>query len=293
MADWLIVQSLHEPIVSAQVAKAARDKYARERAHPETKRSGKSAWSGLIVCDLCGSRLHSYDAGPPRGKYMRCKNTMAAACALRMVSVDWLERGVWPLVSAALEASMVSQARGAKAPKRPEVPRNDRMIAAKMRELERLELRFDNEIITGETYLRERKRVQGEIQALQTEASSPPALPPLEIPHGIADALEMLSLEDSRDLLRLFIREIRVDGERALVHLHAFSSGHLPDVLEVARAAPYQRIRRSWGPRDDRCKKCGTQSTRTAQGGSASPAMSATRGKDADYGSLDVHCKCR
>lgn len=272
MDDWQVVDGGHAPIVTPEQLAQVRARYLSERRIPARARSAKNPWSGLLVCGECGSRLVTYQPASSRGSSLafRCRQRMMRACGATSFAVTWLEVEVVKAVSEALSRAGAVEAAaevGKGRPVRiaPKMASTERLVAAKRRELSRLEFKFDHEVIDGATFLAERKRLLAEIEALQATQEAPKPVRRLVLPRPFAEtyrALEVSSdrIEDRRKLLRLIVDRIVVGPESAIVTLHTIEGLDLPRAIEVARWAPglKRKVVKPWSRTQAACSNCGS-----------------------------------
>jgi len=263
--DWLIVPSNHEAIVAPEVTARARARYVEHRKLPSRTRTDKRPFTGLMVCGLCGRRLMVHTNGWDE-RYL-CPHRAVKACDLPSVPCEWLYQDIIQAIAVAVDGSTLNQAaakrKGKVAPIRQEQSM-ERQVAAKQRELSKLEFKFDNDVIDGETFIRERKRILSEIESIQAgqPRKASPMAPILPASFGetwaILDAPE--HSQSRRNLIHMLVRQIVCDQEKAVVHFHTFASVEgLPESIEVARWGERRPVylRRQWSRNAEACVSCG------------------------------------
>lgn len=272
MDEWQVVDGGHEAIVTPEQLAQVRARYMEDRRIPARARSAKNPWSGLLVCSECGSRLVTYQPASSRGSSLafRCRQRMMRACTATSFAITWLEVEVLKAVSDALsQAGAVEVA--AEAGKTRPIPiaskaaSTERMMAAKKRELSRLEFKFDHEIIGGDVFLAERKRILSEIDGFQAKGLNPIPTRRLVLPRPFGETYRALDaspdrIEDRRRLLRLVIERIEVGSESAIVTLYPIEGLDLPMAIEVKRWPPglKRKASKPWARVGDACAECGS-----------------------------------
>lgn len=232
--DWVLMPGDHPPIVPPEIAAKARAIYLDKRQeHPRT-RTGVNPWAGLVVCGVCGYRMLTYHPGHASLAF-RCRVAMMQGCSQRSFSIDWLEVEVLPAISRALDGA-VDQARKHSRKVVSIQPDRNRQLLALNRQLERLEVRFDNGIIGSDVYLAEHKRIKAEIASLQERELPRPkrlVLPaPLDQMYANL-AHSPTATEDRRRLLRMVIDRIVITNDTAEVHMLPMPG--VPEVVSVRR----------------------------------------------------------
>lgn len=288
MPNWELVPADHEPIVPREVAREVRERYWDSRIVPPPTRNADSPWVGLVICRACGEKLrrtHPSTSGPR----FRCHTRTYGDCPMRSVPEAWLNHEVITALSRVLDdARAVPKAlEGREASLPPALtpaPTRERVLGALRRKLERLELRFDNEIIDGDTYLRERKAILAEIDAAQADARKPAASPRVELPESLDEVWGAL-LESpegvmiARRMIQALISRVMVDGELGVVELHAVDGLELPERIEVARWPLYAKhhLMRGWSKVAPACVDCGTTDRRHWASGRCRPCYTRER----------------
>ena len=274
MRDWELVPAAHEPIVPTDVAREVRERYWESRLESPRTRTAGSPWSGLVVCQFCGSKLrrtHPKATGPA----LRCHGRTYGVCEMRTVPEAWLSHAIIGAISKALDdAKGIQQAlEGQEAPKPlalAQVPDRERQIAALRRKLDKLEFRFDEDIIDGDTYLRERKAILAAIDTAQSQAPRPKSVARFVLPEGLDEVWSGLlesqeGIEAARQLIRLLVSRVVVGHQWGLVVLNSVEGLDLPEQVEVERwplgVKVYKAMGR-WHKDVDACVSCGTTERR-------------------------------
>lgn len=271
LPDWVMVPADHEPIVPTELAQAVRQTYWTLRGTPSRTRTSRSPWTGMVICEACGGKMGRYLPGDGSPAY-RCRSRVVGACDGRSVPEPWLDIEVIRSVSRALDAAGAVQKEAAKPRQRagviaaPERSR-DQKLAALKRKLERLETRFEEEVIGRETYVTELRKIRAEIEAVQ--ASHPTSqVERFTMPRPLLETWQGLSGADDvslrRRLVESLISRVVVGSEHARVHLYAQEGLSLPEAIEVPIWPPNTRayLKRAWSATAPACIDCGTNESR-------------------------------
>lgn len=258
MQDWELVPANHEPIVPVEVAREVRQAYLRSRLTSPRSRTAGSPWTGMLVCRYCGAKMRR-STPQTSGPVYRCPNRGFAGCEMRTVQEEWLNHDVIAAVSQAVDDARAIQQGLEGGPKgRPvalaQPPNRERQIAALKRKLDRLELRFDNEIIGGDEYLRERKAIFAELEAAQADTPKPSQPPRLILPESLERDWPSLlgdpeGIEIARRLIGSLVSRVIVDLDQGTVELEAVEGFKMPERIEVERWPKHTRAWKRTGRR--------------------------------------------
>lgn len=270
MPDWVMVRGDHEAIVPQEVAQAVRELYWSSRKVPASERTSGSAWSGVVVCAYCAGKMRRSMPGDS-GPIFRCHTRLVSECEGRAIQEAFLDIEVIRAVSQALDAAGAVQAVQVKKPAKPRAvnaPSRDQQLAALKRKLERLEVRYEHDIIDGKTYVEEHRRIKAEIEAVQTSEVKPSAVPFL-LPQPLVQMWEALgsdaeAIAVKRRLVASLITHVVIDGESARVTMKSVEGLVLPEQVGIPRWPANTRayLRRIWSKAAPACIDCGTTERR-------------------------------
>lgn len=288
MREWEIVPANHEPIIPTEIAREVRERYWQSRSQsPRTETAG-SPWAGLLVCVYCGSKMTRATHAGNRSAQFRCVNRFYDDCEGRAVSEAWLNMAALEAIDEAVKSARAIQEARQKRPAGKPValaqkPNRERVLAALRRKLEKLEFRFDESIIDGDTYLRERKAIIAEIDAAQAESPQPVTPPRLTLPESLSAVWGVVlaspeGIAAGRRVLRALVSRILMDGEAGVIELNAIEGLSLPERVTVQRwpkgsLPPYK----GWSRVAESCLGCQTTERRHQSSGYCTSCYSKRR----------------
>lgn len=272
MPDWDLVPADHEPIIPVEIAREVREQYWKSRLTSPRSRAANSPWTGLIVCSHCGEKFRHVPQMTSSPVY-RCPGKMYGVCDVLSIPEAWLNHEVINGISQAIDkAKGIQKVTEVPQAKRQEIPltRNkDRQITSIKRKLDRLELRFDNEIIDGDTYLRERKAILAELESIQAFEEKPKQTAGPILPDSLAEVWPKLldtpeGIEIARRLLQSIVFRIIIDPDGGLIEFQSLDGLELPREIRIQRWPKYARYARimHWSKNHNACVECGTTEKR-------------------------------